>query len=61
MYRAETQDKLLRKSDVVNRLSLSLRSVDRLVASDKLKKVYVMGAVRFRESDVQALIEKGCK
>mgnify|MGYP001323368361 CR=1 FL=1 len=61
MYRAETQDKLLRKSDVVNRLSLSTRSVDRLVASDKLKKVYVMGAVRFRESDVQALIEKGCK
>ena len=61
MYRAETQDKLLRKVDVVNRLSLSLRSVDRLVASDKLKKVYVMGAVRFRESDVQALIEKGCK
>jgi len=61
MYRAETRDKLLRKSDVVNRLSLSLRSVDRLVASDKLKKVYVMGAVRFRESDVQALIEKGCK
>jgi len=61
MYRAETQDKLLRKVDVVNRLSLSLRSVDRLVASDKLEKVYVMGAVRFRESDVQALIEKGCK
>ena len=61
MYRAEHQDKLLRKSDVVDRLSLSKRSVDRLVASDKLKKVYVMGAVRFRESDVQALIEKGCK
>ena len=61
MYRQKTQDKLLRKSDVVNRLSLSTRSVDRLVASDKLKKVYVMGAVRFRESDVQALIEKGCK
>ena len=61
MYQTETQDKLLRKSDVVNRLSLSLRSVDRLVASGKLKKVYVMGAVRFRESGVQALIEKGCK
>ena len=61
MYRAEPQDKLLRKSDVVDRLSLSPRSVDRLVASDKLKKVHVMGAVRFRESDVQALIEKGCK
>ena len=61
MYRAEPQDKLLRKSDVVDRLSLSPRSVDRLVASDKLEKVNVMGAVRFRESDVQALIEKGCK
>ena len=61
MYRAEPQDKLLRKSDVVDRLSLSPRSVDRLVASGRLEKVYVMGAVRFRESDVQTLIEKGCK
>ena len=61
MVIAQVQDKLLRKSDVVNRLSLSPRSVDRLVASGKLEKVYVMGAVRFRESDVQTLIEKGCK
>ena len=61
MKTAEPKDRLLRKEDVVNRLSLSLRSVDRLVASGKLEKVYVMGAVRFRESDVQALIEKGCK
>ena len=61
MVTAQVQDKLLKKSDVVDRLSLSKRSVDRLVASDKLEKVHVMGAVRFRESDVQALVERGCK
>ena len=61
MYQAEPQEKLLRKKDVVDRLALSKRSVDRLVTSGKLEKVKVMGAVRFRESDVQALVEKGCK
>ena len=61
MKTAEPQDRLLRKKDVVDRLALSKRSVDRLVTSGKLEKVKVMGAVRFRESDVQALIEKGCK
>ena len=61
MVIAQVQDKLLRKSDVVNRLSLSLRTVDRLVASGKLERVKVMRSVRFRESDVQALIERGCK
>ena len=61
MYSIEQQDKLLRKSDVVNRLSLSLRSVDRLVASGKLEKVKVRGSIRFRESDIVALIEKGCE
>ena len=61
MKTAEPKDRLLRKEDVVNRLSLSLRTVDRLVSSGKLEKVKVMGAVRFRESDVQALVEKGCK
>ena len=58
---AEPQDRLLRKKDVVDRLALSKRSVDRLVTSGKLEKVKVMGAVRYRESDVQALIERGCK
>ena len=61
MKTAEPQDRLLRKKDVVDRLALSKRSVDRLVTSGKLEKVKVMGAVRFRESDVQALVEKGCK
>ena len=57
----ETKDSLLEKKHVVNRLSLSLRTVDRLVASGELEKVKVRGAVRFRESDVQALVERGCK
>ena len=57
----ETKDSLLEKKHVGNRLSLSLRTVDRLVASGELEKVKVRGAVRFRESDVEALIERGCK
>jgi excisionase family DNA binding protein len=61
MKTTEPKDRLLRKEDVVNRLSLSLRTVDRLVSSGKLEKVKVMRAARFRESDVQALVEKGCK
>ena len=61
MYQAQPQEKLLRKKDVADRLAISLRSVDRLVADRELEKVKLMGAVRFRESDVQALVEKGCK
>ena len=56
MYQAEPQEKLLRKKDVVDRLALSKRSVERLVAGGKLNKVKVMGAVRYRESEVLALM-----
>jgi predicted DNA-binding transcriptional regulator AlpA len=56
MVRAEPQERLLRKKDVVKRLALSPRSVDRLVAGEQLTKVKLMGAVRFKESEVMALI-----
>ena len=56
MYQVEPQEKLLRKKDVVDRLALSKRSVERLVARGKLNKVKVMGAVRYRESEVLALM-----
>ena len=54
--KSEPEEKLLRKKDVVNRLALSPRSVDRLVAGQQLTKVKLMGAVRFKESEVMALI-----
>ena len=61
MYRQKTQDKLLRKVEVGNRLALSVRSVDRLVSAGKLQKVRVLGVIRFKESDVQNLINQSCK
>ena len=44
---AEPQDRLLRKNDVVDRLALSKRSVDRLVTSGKLEKVKEMEWIIF--------------
>ena len=61
MYRKKTQDKLLRKVEVGNRLALSVRSVDRLVSAGKLQKVRVLSVIRFKESDVQNLINESCK
>jgi len=58
---AETQikgDRLLRKKDAAERLGCSLRSIDRKVSSGRLTKVKWCG-VRFRESEVQAIINGG--
>jgi predicted DNA-binding transcriptional regulator AlpA len=54
-----TVEKLLRKKDVAEVLACSVRSVDRLVSSRRLERVKVLGAVRFRLSQVQAIIEGG--
>lgn len=54
-----TEDRLLKKIEVATMLSCSLRTIDRLVARGQLNKVYVMGAIRFRGSQVQQLINKG--
>jgi excisionase family DNA binding protein len=52
-------EKLVSKREVAERLSLSLRSVDRLTAKGALRRVRVLGSVRFRLSDVLAIIEGG--
>jgi predicted DNA-binding transcriptional regulator AlpA len=55
---AETQtqnDRLLRKKEAAERLDCSPRSIDRKVSSGRLTKVKWCG-VRFRESEVQAII-----
>ena len=54
-----TLDQLLCKKDVADRLALSVRSVDRLVSSGRLHRVKVLGAVRFRLSQVQAIMSGG--
>lgn len=52
-------DKLIKKPEAADMLSCSVRHVERLVRSRVLPKVMVLGAVRFRLSDVLALIKKG--
>jgi excisionase family DNA binding protein len=50
-------EKLLRKKEVAALLACSTRMVERLVSAGKLTRVKVMGAVRFRLSEVRAIVE----
>ena len=56
---AAASDRLLKASEAAERLALSARSLDNLHAAGLLPKVHLMGAVRFRESDVARLIREG--
>jgi len=51
--------RLLRKKEVAALLACSTRMVERLVSAGKLRRVQVLGAVRFRLSDVEQIIMKG--
>ena len=60
----ETQDnsashQLVSKSDVAAMWRMSKRSVDRVVAKKQLKPIHILGAVRYRLSDVKAISEGG--
>jgi len=51
-------DKILNRKQVAEILNVSISTVNRLMDSGKLKKVYVSkGRVGIRESDLQAYIE----
>jgi len=52
-------EKLLRKKQVAELLACSLRTVDRLVAMGRLTRVKILGGVRFRLSEVQAIMNGG--
>jgi predicted DNA-binding transcriptional regulator AlpA len=52
-------EKLLRKKEVALLLACSARSIGRLASSGRLDRVKVLGAVRFRLSQVQALMGGG--
>jgi excisionase family DNA binding protein len=49
-------DKLLRKREVAERWSCSLRTVEREVQDGNLTRVRIRGGVRFRESEVNEII-----
>jgi excisionase family DNA binding protein len=53
------KDKFLKKKQVAEQLSCSLRTIDRVVGSGRLPKIRFRGSVRFRESDVRKIINEG--
>lgn len=55
----DRDDRLLKKKDAAQMLACSSRHVDRLVNSGKLTRIKILGAVRFRLSQVQSLINGG--
>ena len=52
-------ESLLRKREVAAQLDVCGRTVERLVAAGKLRRIKVLGAVRFRMSEVQNLMNGG--
>lgn len=48
--------KLVSKKEAAEILGVSVRSVERMVASGQLEKVYVRGCVRIRLRDIQSLV-----
>jgi excisionase family DNA binding protein len=53
------EEKLLKKKQVAEMLSCSLRTVDRLVNAGRLTRVKILGGIRFRWSQVQMLMNGG--
>lgn len=56
---SDAEDRLLKKKDAAQMLACSLRHVDRLVNAGKLTRIKILGAVRFRLSQVQSLMNGG--
>lgn len=54
-----TQPELVNKRQASKILGISTRSVDRIVCRGKLAKIKILGAVRFRLSDVLKLAGEG--
>jgi excisionase family DNA binding protein len=54
-----TEERLLRKRQVAEKLACSLRTVDRLVNGGRLTRVKILGGIRFRFSQVLMLMKGG--
>lgn len=52
-------DRLLKKSEVAEKLSCHTRTVDRLAKCGQLTRVKILGGIRFRLSQVQTLMNGG--
>lgn len=53
----KNNDRLLRKKEVAELLACSTRMVERLVSGGKLTRVMILGAVRYRLSEVAMIID----
>ena len=53
-----SNDKLLRKGEVADRLACSVRTVEREVNDGHLTRIKVRRNVRFRESEVNKIINR---
>jgi len=51
--------RLITKKEAADRLSISTRTLDRMVARNLIEKVFLMGSVRFRSRDLEEIIMKG--
>lgn len=54
-----SEDRLVKKKEAASILACSLRTIDRLVSLGRLTRVYVLGGVRFRLSQVLAIVAGG--
>ena len=55
----EKASRLLTKKEAAARLSISTRTLDRMVVQGMIEKVFVVAAVRFRESDINEIVNHG--
>ncbi|MBK1884145.1 excisionase family DNA-binding protein [Luteolibacter pohnpeiensis] len=52
-------DKLLTKKAAAERLSISTRTLDRMVAAGKIDKIFVGSSPRFRKSEIDQIVARG--
>lgn len=55
----QKEDKLITKKMASERLSVSIRTLDRMIADGLLEKVFVGSSPRLRKSDIDRIITHG--
>lgn len=53
------EDVLLTRKAAAKRLSISTRTLDRMVAAGKIGKVFVGSSPRFRRSEIDRIVARG--
>jgi len=54
------KNRLISKKEATQILSISMRTLERIIASGELVKKKIRGSVRLRLLDVMKLVEEGC-